>query len=138
MVRTVTLYRPIGEKELILIIESNFKRFPPRLDWQPIFYPVLNQQYASEIASQWNTKDEFGNYLGFVTKFKVAQEEFQKYEVKNVGGPIHDELWVPSEDLAAFNQSIQGEIEIVDVFIGEQFSKVSNSNIESILQRLKK
>lgn len=31
--KTITLYRPIGEKELILIIESSFKKFPPRLDW---------------------------------------------------------------------------------------------------------
>lgn len=51
----MTLYRPIGEKELILIAESGFKAYPPRLEWQPIFYPVLNEKYACEIAEQWNT-----------------------------------------------------------------------------------
>jgi hypothetical protein len=42
MIRNVTLYRPTGANELALIIDSGMKRFPPRLFWQPIFYPVLN------------------------------------------------------------------------------------------------
>ncbi|WP_228411917.1 hypothetical protein [Chryseobacterium sp. KLBC 52] len=71
--KTTTLYRPVGEKEMILIIESGFKEFPPRLEWQPIFYPVLNEEYASEIAEKWNTRDEAGNYLGFVTQFDVLR-----------------------------------------------------------------
>ena len=135
--KTVTLYRPIGEKELILIMESDFKKFPPRLDWQPIFYPVLNEEYAAQIASEWNTKDEFGNYLGFVTKFEVDKDEFGKYEVKNVGGTIHDELWVPAEKLEDFNQAIQGKIEVVNVFVGNQFSKLGDPRIESLLEKLK-
>jgi len=137
MVTTVTLYRPVGEKELILIMESNFTKFPPRLDWQPIFYPVLNEEYAAEIASQWNTQDEFGNYLGFVTKFQVTHEEFEKYEVKNVGGTIHDELWVPADALEDFNQAIKGTIEVVNVFIGSQFLKSSDSRVEELLKKWK-
>lgn len=39
--KTTILYRPVGRKELDLIKESGFKRFPPRLFHQPIFYPVL-------------------------------------------------------------------------------------------------
>lgn len=136
MVATVTLYRPIGEKELILIMESDFKKFPPRLEWQPIFYPVLNEEYAAEIASQWNTKDEFGNYLGFVTKFEVAKQEFDKYEVKNVGGSIHDELWVSAEELDNFNKAIQGDIEIVHVFIGEEFKEVSNAKVKDVINKI--
>jgi hypothetical protein len=41
-VNLVTLYRPVGIKELELIATAGWKRFPPRLFWQPIFYPVLN------------------------------------------------------------------------------------------------
>ncbi|MBK5721430.1 hypothetical protein JGH11_11150 [Dysgonomonas sp. Marseille-P4677] len=63
-----TLYRPVGLKELQLIIDLDFKAFPPRLEWQPIFYPVLNQEYAEQIAEKWNTKDEFSGYCGIVTK----------------------------------------------------------------------
>ncbi|WP_298900523.1 ADP-ribosylation/crystallin J1 [uncultured Psychroserpens sp.] len=135
--KTRTLYRPIGEKELILISDSNFTRFPPRLEWQPIFYPVLNEAYASEIASQWNTKDEFGNYLGFVTAFDISEAEFLKYKVENVGGKIHNELWVPAEDLETFNQAIIGSIKITKVFVGYQFKNSEHQIVNEFLEKLK-
>ena len=37
-----------------LIIRSDYKEYPPRLPEQPIFYPVLNEKYAREIADKWN------------------------------------------------------------------------------------
>lgn len=46
MATTVTLFRPVGQKELELIRASGMREFPPRLSWQPIFYPVLNEEYA--------------------------------------------------------------------------------------------
>ena len=135
--KTITLYRPIGEKELILIVESGFKEYPPRLEWQPIFYPVLNEKYACEIAEQWNTKDNLGNYLGFVTKFEIKNEEFLKYKIENVGGFHHNELWVPAEDLNSFNKAIIGTIEVIKVFIGEKFKTTENKQVQEIIQRLK-
>ena len=65
------LYRPVGEQELALIRESEYTAFPPRLPEQPIFYPVLNEQYATEIASKWNTKDQASGFKGYVTRFEV-------------------------------------------------------------------
>lgn len=121
-----TLYRPIGLKELQLIIDLDFKAFPPRLEWQPIFYPVLNQEYAEQIAEKWNTKDEFSGYCGIVTKFDLPTDYLQKYEVHNVGGFIHNELWIPSEELNEFNSKIVGQIEIVKVFKGDNFDILSN------------
>ena len=44
------LFRPVGPKELPLIAASNYREFPPRLPEQPIFYPVLNEEYARQIA----------------------------------------------------------------------------------------
>jgi hypothetical protein len=44
--QTTILYRPAGPKELALIAASGCRRFPPRLPEQPIFYPVLNEDYA--------------------------------------------------------------------------------------------
>ena len=132
--KTVTLYRPIGEKELILISESDFTRFPPRLDWQPIFYPVLNEAYAIEIASKWNTNDEFGNHLGFVTEFKISEEEYLKYKVENVGGKIHNELWVPAEDLERFNSSIVDKIKITKVFVGEKHESSPHEMVNELLR----
>ncbi len=136
--KTIILYRPVGEKELELIAESGFKKFPPRLDWQPIFYPVLNEEYASEIARKWNTTDPFGNYLGFVTKFEITEEEFQKYKVENVGGKIHNELWVPSQDLETFNDAIQGTIEVVKVYIGSKYDKSESSIIGKLVEEIDK
>src|ERR1043165_3176371 len=100
--KLTTLYRPVGEKELELIKDSGYKRFPPRLGWQPIFYPVLNQQYAEEIALKWNTEDEFSGYAGHVTAFDLAQSYLMKFPVRNVGGEIHNELWIAAEELEDF------------------------------------
>lgn len=134
--KTIKLYRPIGEKELVLIIESGYQKFPPRLEWQPIFYPVLDEAYASEIAEKWNTRDEFGNYLGFVTQFDVLKEIADQYPAQNVGARNHNELWVPSEELETFNQAIVGKIEVIKVFIGNDFKKAVNEEIESLINTL--
>ena len=128
-----TLYRPTGIKEFELIMETGFKKFPPRLNWQPIFYPVLNQAYAEQIALEWNTKDAFSGYCGIVTSFEITEECFLKYEIQNVGGIIHNELWVPAEELDIFNKSIINLIHVVKVFFGEQFVMPANESISKLL-----
>lgn len=54
---TVTLDRAVGPEEPCLIREAGNLAFPPRLAGQPIFYPVLNKEYAVQIARDWNAKD---------------------------------------------------------------------------------
>ena len=56
MVKTILLYRPTGPEELALVAASGYKRWPPRLPEQPIFYPVTNERYAREISSRWNVR----------------------------------------------------------------------------------
>jgi len=121
--KLVTLYRPVGQKELDLIEASGYTKFPPRLEWQPIFYPVMNQAYAEQIALLWNTKDEFSGYAGYVTAFDLPEAYINKFQVQNVGGEIHNELWVPSEELEEFNNNIAGEIRVVRAFYGEKYKK---------------
>src|SRR5437879_13090181 len=99
---TVTLYRPVGQKELDLIRESGYREFPPRLSWQPIFYPVLNEEYAVQIARVWNTKDEASGHVGYVTRFRVRRAYLSRYLVHTVGGAQHQEYWIPAEELPAF------------------------------------
>jgi len=118
---TKTLYRPVGVKELELIIEADWKGFPPRLDWQPIFYPVLNQAYAEQIARDWNTKDTASGYAGFVTAFDVDSDYIAQFEEHVVGGSQHRELWIPAEELETFNQKIQGKIHLVARFYGDNY-----------------
>ena len=110
------LYRPVGQKELDLIIETDYTKFPPRLFYQPIFYPVLNEKYASEIAERWNTKDEFSGYKGYVTRFKVRDDYISAFDIQTVGAEYHRELWIPAERLEEFNANIIGNIEVIKSF----------------------
>jgi hypothetical protein len=112
-VETTILYRPVGPKELALIAASGFREFPPRLPQQPIFYPVLNEEYARQIARDWNVKD---SGAGYVTRFAVRKAFLAKYQTQKVGSSIHQELWIPAENLAELNQNIVGEIEVIAEF----------------------
>lgn len=116
------LYRPVGCKELELIEESGMLTYPPRLAWQPIFYPVLNFEYAAQIANEWNTEDEFSGYAGFVTSFEIPTEYYNTFEVKCVGGDQHLELWVPAEELETFNSKIFAGISVEAAFYGDKYS----------------
>ncbi|MBX9948531.1 MAG: hypothetical protein K2Y39_05180 [Candidatus Obscuribacterales bacterium] len=119
--KTTTLYRPVGAKELELIAQSQFLAFPPRLYFQPIFYPVMNEEYATQIARDWNTKDEASGYVGYVTRFEVNSEYLANFEVQVVGAAdVHQEYWIPAEQLDEFNRNILGKIEVISTFVGEK------------------
>ena len=107
---TVTMYRPTGPKELELVRASGSKRWPPRLPEQPIFYPVTNEQYAYEIASRWNVKEDG---VGYVTRFAVRKSFMDQYEIHQVGAAHHTEWWIPAERLEELNDNIVGLIEVI-------------------------
>jgi hypothetical protein len=111
---TTILYRPVGPKELALIERASFEAFPPRLPEQPIFYPVLNEAYARQIARSWNVRD---SGEGYVTRFAVRSEFLAKYSVQQVGGSVHQELWIPAEDLEEMNRNIVGRIEVISEYM---------------------
>jgi O-acetyl-ADP-ribose deacetylase (regulator of RNase III) len=117
---TTILYRPVGPKELDLIRASGHRTFPPRLPEQPIFYPVLNQEYARQIARDWNVK---ASGSGYVTRFAVRKEFAGRYPVKTVGSLVHQELWIPAEDLAEMNRNIVGLIEVVEEYRAAQTTR---------------
>ncbi len=106
----ITLYRPTGPEELELVRRSGFKRWPPRLPEQPIFYPVTNEQYAIEIASRWNVRD---SGVGYVTRFQVKSSFMNRYEIQKVGGAYHTEWWIPAVELEDLNDNIVGLIEVI-------------------------
>lgn len=95
---TVTLFRPVGAAELALIAESDWRAFPPRLPDQPIFYPVMNANYAEQIA------------------FDLPDDVTNRWPVQIAGGRVHEELWVPAEELGAFNQMIVGPIRLIATY----------------------
>lgn len=110
---TITLFHPVGPKELALIEASGWRKFPPRLPEQRVFYPVLNEEYATQIARDWNVK-ESGS--GLVTRFAIDSDFVSRYPVQSVGSSVHQEFWVPAEDLVEFNRHIVGKIEVIAKF----------------------
>lgn len=110
---TLTLWRPVGPQELELIQQAGMRAFPPRLPDQPIFYPVLTEDYAIKIARDWNVP---ASGAGFVTRFEVKREFIAKYDVQEAGGRAHLEYWIPAEDLDDFNAAIVGQIEVISSF----------------------
>ena len=111
----VVLFRPVGERELALIRASSCRAFPPRLPEQPIFYPVVHEDYAVQIARDWNTRD---GGVGYVTRFRVRAEFLQRYSRRTVGASMHEEYWIPAEDLPDFNAALVGPIEVIAEFHG--------------------
>jgi hypothetical protein len=107
------LYRPVGPEELKLIEASGWCAFPPRLPDQPIFYPVMNVEYAIQIARDWNVP---ASGTGYVTSFKVRDDFVRKFPVQTVGGEMHQELWVPAQELDEFNRNLVGPIEVIHRF----------------------
>jgi hypothetical protein len=89
---------------------------------QPIFYPVLDREYAVQIARDWNTKDEASGYVGFVTEFDVDDEFARRYPVQAAGSRAHRELWVPADELSEFNQHIVSGIRVTAAFQGPSFA----------------
>ena len=110
---TRTLWRPVGRNELAKITQADYRAFPPRLPEQPIFYPVLNFEYAEQIARDWNSTDQRHAHVGYVTEFDVRTDVVDAYEPHQVGGRNHLELWVPADELDRFNDGIVGQIRVV-------------------------
>lgn len=90
--------------------------FPPRLPHQPIFYHVLTESYAVEIACDWNTRDAASGFVGYVTRFQIDMELALRYPVQTVGAGRHQELWVRAAELAEFNRHLLGPIEVIATF----------------------
>lgn len=112
------LWRPTGMNELRLIYETGMRSFPARLVDQPIFYPVTNQEYASQIALEWNAHR---SGAGYVLSFEIPDAYAEQFERKVVGGTVHEELWIPAELLADLNAHIDGTIELSAAFFSADF-----------------
>jgi len=113
----VTLYRPVGTQELELIRATQMRAFPPRLPDQPIFYPVANEEYAAEIARDWNARHN-DDHRGYVTRFAVKKAYLDRFPPQTVGARRHVEFWIPADALGEFNENIIGTIEVIASFEG--------------------
>jgi hypothetical protein len=115
----VILWRPVGLKELALIFDAKMSEFPPRLPEQPIFYPVTNLGYATQITRNWNTRED--DRVGYVTEFEIPDDYATQFERHAVGGREHEELWIPAERLLEFNSQILTPIKVVAAYFADDF-----------------
>ena len=113
------LYRPVGLQELALIYDSGMKAFPADLPQQPIFYPVLDLEYARQTASDWNVKN--GQFAGYVTQFNVEDQYIRKFERHTVGNSQYEEFWIPADEMEEFNKHLVGRIKVVEAYFGDAF-----------------
>jgi len=74
---------------------------------------VLNAEYAVQISRDWNVP-YYG--VGYVVRFAVDTAYLAQFPVQNVGDELHNELWVPAEQLTEFNQHVDGLIEVIAEF----------------------
>ena len=123
--KTMTLWRPCGPAELALVRESGWTAWPPRLPDQPIFYPVLNEDYAVKIARDWNAPRDG---VGYVTRFELDRTFAERYPIQQAGGKTILELWVPAEELEEFNGHIIGRIEVVGEYHAADPSRVQSES----------
>lgn len=110
---TTILYRPTGFEELELVKQSGYRAWPPRLPEQSIFYPVTNEEYAIQIARDWNVKESGKE---FVTRFHVRSKFMSQLPVETARGSNHTEWWVPAERLEELSRNIVGAIGVIHEF----------------------
>lgn len=101
---------PGSPAELEWVRESGWTAWPPHLLDQPISLPVLNEDYATKIARDWNAPRDG---VGYVTRFEADGAFAERYPVQQAGGSTILELWVPAEELDNFNHHIIGAIEVI-------------------------
>jgi len=77
---------------------------------------VLSESYATQIARDWNTRDEASGFVGYVLRFRLRIEFLRNYEIHTVGNSQHQEYWIPAADLERFNENIVGIIEVVSEY----------------------
>jgi hypothetical protein len=110
---TVTLFRPGGEKEIALIRASGWKEFPERLPDEQLFCPLLTVEPATRIARETSTQD--GGTV-YVLRFNVDFEYLKRFPIQAAGWRVHQEYWIPADQLAEFNGHIIGLIEVISEF----------------------
>jgi hypothetical protein len=120
---TKRLYRPTGQAERDLVAASGWRAWPLRLPDQPIFYPVLNEWYATEITRKWNVPH---GGVGYVMAFDVRDEFLAEFPVRRVGGRDVVELWIPAERVDELNANIVGGIREIARYDNETDSSATN------------
>ncbi len=79
------------------------------------FYQRLNAHFTAArqnvaAVKPWNTKEE--PFVGYVIEMEILDEYGARFTPQTVGSAIHRELWVPSEELAEFNNQLTKPVSV--------------------------
>ena len=64
-------------------------------------------------------KDAQSEFVGHMLRSPIESDFLNHYSVRPVGDVAHREYRIPAADLTAFNESIEGKIEMVAEYRGE-------------------
>jgi hypothetical protein len=112
MQELVTLYRPIGLREMALVKDADWRAFPARSRGQPNLCPLPDRSDAAQIARDWKVKT---GGAGFVTRFAVKAAYLRQLQAQ-AGEEIRLDYWIAREELPRFNENIVGKIEVIEAF----------------------
>lgn len=113
---TFTLYKPVSQKELDLIKKSGWQAFPSEITEQPFFYPLMKEAYSAQILKECSAP---AYSVAYIMRFEIDVDFVSRYRIRNIGPNRHQELWVPTKELAEFNRHIVGPIEVVGTITSE-------------------
>lgn len=122
---SITLYRAIGPGQLRCIIQTGWRKFPPRWSSQRYFYPMIHPEFAHQIASQWHVQN---SGVGYVVRFRVEKGFLEPYPVYVVGGPEHKEYRIAADELDEMNDHMVGNIELIAVYHSQGRGRLLSSD----------
>jgi hypothetical protein len=102
-VERIILFHAVGSDELELIKRSGWTQFPSRSREEPLFYPILTEEYATQVAREAYVEVDG---VGWVTKCAVSTEFLRKYDVQEIGALYQREYWIPAAELADLNRHL--------------------------------
>lgn len=93
---TMTLFRAVGNEELKLIETADWRKFPPRLADQPVFYPTTDNAVAARNARDWSLPND----QSAVVRFEAEGGPWTNMFLNKPGDHRHDEKsWMLAEIL---------------------------------------
>jgi hypothetical protein len=103
------LFRPVGQLVVDLIESSDWRAFPPGLDWQLISHPGLTEENSATIARDWKAMDAADASVDHELKFEAYHEERNGHQVSEAGGRACGKHWITAELIDDINRSYVGQ-----------------------------
>ena len=106
---TTVLFRPVGEKELALIVGRL-----SRLSTPPARAADFLSRHERRLRGSDRARLEHSRRRDRLReRFRVRSAFLRRYSRHTVGASTHGEYWIPAEELPDFNAALVGPIEVI-------------------------